>query len=181
MIPLSGRRLPMYARIFVASAALAFGSVGLAQDGAKPRPPSAAAAAGASALDADVARYCGNLAPTASEARIAYQARKLDELEARIKQQIEALETKEASAREWVAKRDAMMKAASEDVVSIYAKMDADAAAAQIATMDDAVAASILGKLKPSVAGAILGGMETERAGKLTSLMAGLGQEDKKS
>jgi flagellar motility protein MotE (MotC chaperone) len=150
-------------------------SVALAQDGAKPK------VVAPSVADPDVSRYCANLAPTAAEARVAYQTMKMMELEERIRQQVERLEAEEARARDWVSKRDALMKSASEDVVAIYAKMSAEAGAAQIATMDDAVAAGILSKLNPRVAGAILGEMDADKAAKLTTLMAGGPPEDKKS
>ena len=75
--------------------------------------------------------------------------------------------------QEWVAKRDALLKAASDDLVAIYAKMQPENAAVQLSAMDDQMAAAILGKLKPSAAGAILDEMEAERASKLASLPLG--------
>ena len=110
-----------------------------------------------------------------------YQSKRLVELETRIRDEIEVLQRTESGAREWVTKRDELMKTATDDVVSIYAKMSADAAGAQMATMDDPLAASILSKLKPQVAGAILGEMDAESAAKLTSLMSGASNDDKKS
>ena len=71
--------------------------------------------------------------------------------------------------QEWVAKRDAMLKAASDNLVAIYAKMRPETAATQIAAMDDQMAAAILRKLKPGAAGAILNEMEAERASKLAT------------
>jgi flagellar motility protein MotE (MotC chaperone) len=163
------------ARITLIAALALTGAGALAQDGPKPKGPPA------TGVDADVTRYCVNLAPTAAEARVAYQTRKLNELEAKIRQQLDALDAKEARAREWVGRREALMKSASEDIVAIYGKMSADAAAAQITNMDDAVAAAVLTKLNPRAASAILGEMEAERAAKLASLMAGAGSEDGKS
>ena len=75
--------------------------------------------------------------------------------------------------QEWVAKRDAVLKSASDDLVAIYAKMQPETAATQIAAMDDQMAAAILGKLKPGVAGAILNEMEAERASKLAVVLSG--------
>ena len=116
--------------------------------------------------DSDVSRYCANVAPSIAEARIAWQTKRLNELDAQVKQRIADLEKAEAAARDWVAKREAMMKAASDDVVAIYAKMQPESAARQISTMDDRMAAAILGKLKPTAAGAILDEMEAERASR---------------
>ncbi len=103
---------------------------------------------------------------------LAYQLRRLGDLEQEVRDEVEKLEIKESAAREWVTKREAMMKAATDDVVAIYGKMPADAAAAQIAEMDEPVAVAVLAKLNPRVAGAILGEMEAEKAAKLSSLIA---------
>jgi flagellar motility protein MotE (MotC chaperone) len=157
--------------------ALACHGDALAQDGVKPKPP---APSPDKAADSEIARYCTSLAPLAVEARIAYQTRRLVELETQVKQRISDLEKQESDAREWVAKREALMKSASDDVVAIYAKMDAEPAAAQIAAMDDPVAAAILVKLVPKTASAVLDEMEAQKAAQLTSLMAGLAEPEKK-
>jgi len=157
--------------------ALACHGDALAQDGVKPKPP---ASSSDKAADSEIARYCGNLAPLAVEARIAYQTKRLRELEAQVKQRISDLEQRESDAREWVTKRQALMKSASDDVVAIYAKMDAEPAAAQIAAMDDPVAAAILVKLVPKAASAVLDEMEAQKAAQLTSLMAGMAEPEKK-
>jgi flagellar motility protein MotE (MotC chaperone) len=149
-----------------------------AQDRAKPKPP---AAAPEKPADSEIARYCTNLAPSAVEARIAYQTRRLVELEAEVKQRISELEKRESEASEWVAKREALMKSATEDVVAIYAKMPAEAAAAQLGAMEDPVAVAILIKLNPRAAGGILGEMEAEKAARLTSLISGAASPEKKS
>ena len=95
------------------------------------------------------------------------------ELDAQVKQRIADLEKAEASAREWIDKRDALMKSASDDVVAIYSKMEPENAARQIAAMDDRMAAAILGKLKPNAAGAILDEMDADRASRLAGLISG--------
>ena len=69
--------------------ALARGGDAFAQDGVKPKPP---AVGPDKAVENEIARYCGNLAPSAAEARIAYQTRRLLELEAQVKQRIAELE-----------------------------------------------------------------------------------------
>ncbi len=128
-----------------------------------------------------VARYCANVAPLAAEARIAMQAKRLTELEAEIKQRIAELDKKEAEAREWVTKREALLNTASDDVVAIYGKIEPEAAAAQLASMDDATAVSILSKLKVSAASAILNEMDATQAGRLTGIMSGAAAAEKKS
>ena len=74
-----------------------------------------------------------------------------------------------------------MLKSASDDLVAIYAKMDPQAAATQIAGMEDQMAAAILGKLKASAPGAILNEMEADRASKLAVVLSGVTGAGKKS
>jgi flagellar motility protein MotE (MotC chaperone) len=158
--------------------AAAFASHALAQNDAKQKPN---AGAPDKSVDGGVARYCSNVAPLAAEARIAWQEKRLTELAGQIKQRIAELEKKEAEAREWVTKREALMNSASEDVAAIYGKMEPEAAAAQLALMDDATAVSILGKLNARAASAILNEMEADKAGKLTAVMSGAAAAEKKS
>jgi flagellar motility protein MotE (MotC chaperone) len=133
------------------------------------------------AAENDAGRFCGNVAPSAAEARIAWQTRRLAELDAQVKQRLADLEKAEASIQEWVAKRDALVKAASDDLVAIYTRMQPERAAAQLSAMDDQMAAAIIGKLKPTAAGAILDEMEVERASKLESFLSGANGAEKKS
>ena len=116
-----------------------------------------------------------------SQPRIAWQTKRLGELDAQVKQRLADLEKAEMSMQEWVAKRDALLKAASDDLVAIYARMQPENAAVQLSAMDDQMAAAILGKLKPSAAGAILDEMEAERASKLASFLSGMSAGEKKS
>jgi flagellar motility protein MotE (MotC chaperone) len=164
----------LVALVFVAC----LGGPGAAQDGRtqdaqKPKP--AAEKPG----DTDAGRYCANVAPSIAQARLAWQTKRLNELDAQVKQRISDLEKAEAVAREWIAKREELMKAASDALVAIYAKMQPENAARQISTMDDRMAAAILEKMKPTVAGAILDEMEAERASRLAAMIAGA--EEKKS
>jgi flagellar motility protein MotE (MotC chaperone) len=124
-------------------------------------------------VQSEIERYCGALAPGASEARAAYQLRRLADLEVQVREAVEKLEAREQAAREWVTKRDEMMKAATDDVVAIYAKMPAENAAPKLAAMDEVTAAAVLAKLNPRTASAILSEMETEKAAKLSTLLAG--------
>ena len=127
-----------------------------------------------------MARYCANVGPLAAEARIALEEKRLAELDGQIKQRIAELDKREAEARDWVTKRETLMKAASDDVVAIVAKMQPEAAATQLAAMDEPMAAAILAKLTPRVASAILDEMDATKASKLTSLLSGTAA-DKKS
>jgi flagellar motility protein MotE (MotC chaperone) len=63
---------------------------------------------------------------------------------------------------------------AEDGVVAIYAKMQPEAAAAQMAVMEDSMAVAVLAKLNPRVSSAILNEMDAGKAAKLTDLMSGL-------
>ena len=126
-------------------------------------------------------RFCATVAPSIAEARIAWQTKRLAELDAQVKQRIADLEKAEAAARDWIAKRDALMAAANDDLVAIFAKMQPEAAARQLSAMDDRMAAAILGKLKPNAASAILDEMEAERASRLVGVLSAADATGKKS
>ncbi len=119
-----------------------------------------------------VGHYCSNIAPVAIESRIAWQIKRLAELDALLKQRIAELDAKEAEAREWVNKREEMLKKADDDIVAIYGKMQPEAASAQLIAMEDASAAAILSKLNPRAASTILNEMDAARAAKLTDLIS---------
>ncbi len=81
---------------------------GHAQDAQKPKP------AVEKPGDTDASRYCANVAPSIAEARIAWQTKRLNELDAQVRQRIADLEKTEAAARDWIAKREEAMKAAND-------------------------------------------------------------------
>jgi len=172
-MPIANRRVAIGAFVLAACASQALG-----QNDAKPKPAPAAPERSAEAV---VSRYCANVAPLAAEARLALQAKRLTELEGQIKQRIAELEKKEAEAREWVSKREALINAATDDVVAIYGKMEPEAAALQLAAMDEPMAVAILSKLNPRAASAILNEMDAVKAGKLTGLISATGAAEKKS
>lgn len=174
------------ARVALSVAALLLACPAFAQDGRAPEKEKPKAAANKTATadkapDIETSRFCANAAPSIAEARIAWEARRLSELDAQVKQRLVDLEKAEASVQEWVAKRDAALKSASDNLVAIYAKMQPETAATQIAAMDDQMAAAILGKLKAGAAGAILNEMEAERASKLATILSGATDAGKKS
>jgi flagellar motility protein MotE (MotC chaperone) len=166
------------------AAAILFGALpalsASAQDGRTQDVQKSKASADKSA-GTDAGRFCANVAPSITEARIAWQTKRLTEIDEEVKQRLDELEKTEASLKEWIAKREAMLKTANDDLVAIYAKMQPETAAVQISAMDDPMAAAILSKLKPGAAGAILNEMEAERASKIASFISGASGAEKKS
>jgi flagellar motility protein MotE (MotC chaperone) len=153
----------MPARAAILACAL-LASSAAAQDN-KPKP--------APSGDAEIARYCGALAPRVSEARAAYQLRRLADLQSQVNAELDKLEAKEAEARDWFQKRAALLNQATFDVVAIYAKMSPEAAGPALSALEETEAAAVLIKLKPQTASAILAEMPAEKAARLTSIISG--------
>ena len=139
-----------------------------------------AAAPQAQPIPAEVQQFCTSNAAVAGQARIAWEAAKLKELETKLRQRISELDAKRGEYEEWMRKREEALKKARENVVAIYQRMRPDAAALQLAAMDDEMAAAVLVKLKPASASAILNEMEPGRAARLTATMAGANPADGK-
>ncbi len=122
-----------------------------------------------------VAQYCTALSSTASDGRLAWQAKRLEEMESRLRDRVAELEAKRAETADWLKRREDAMRRADETVVAIYAKMKPDAAAAQFSAMDESGAAAILAKLNPRAAGIILNEIDAARAARIAAEMAGVG------
>jgi len=116
-------------------------------------------------------QYCVNIADQAADARFAWQAKTINELEQEIDKRLAELEVKRAEYQEWSRQREESLAKASDHIVSIYAKMRADAAALQLAVLDDQIASAVLVKLNARTASAILNEMEPGRAAQLTRAM----------
>ncbi len=117
--------------------------------------------------------YCPNIADAAADARFAWQKKVLAEIEQEIAKRLELLEAKTAEYQRWLARRDEFSKKAQESVVTIYARMRPDAAAAQLVAMDEETAAAVLARLDPRNASAILNEMDPTQAVRLTATISG--------
>lgn len=116
--------------------------------------------------------YCANIIDKAADARMAWQLAELQKLEKDVTDKLVLLENKQKELQEWISKREQMLKTAGRELVDIYAKMDPDAAAGQLAKLDTATATSILRQLSPRGASAILDVMEADRAAALVKAIA---------
>ncbi|MDB5641940.1 MAG: hypothetical protein JWN07_1257 [Hyphomicrobiales bacterium] len=123
-----------------------------------------------------VAQYCTALSSAASDGRLAWQAKRIEEMEARLRDRIAELEAKRAETADWLKKREDALRKADDVVVAIYSKMKPDAAAAQFSAMDESGAAAILSKLNPRAAGIVLNEIDASRAARIAAEMAGVGQ-----
>src|ERR1700742_2723297 len=127
------RRAP----VLLSVAAFLLACPAYAQDGKAPEKEKAKAAANKTSDKAvadktpelEASRFCANAGPSIAEARVAWETKKLSDLDAQVKQRLVDLEKAEASMQEWVAKREAALKLASDNLVAIYAKMRPETAA----------------------------------------------------
>jgi flagellar motility protein MotE (MotC chaperone) len=118
-------------------------------------------------------QYCFNTADQAAEARFAWQAKKIKEMEAELAKRVVLLEEKTEEFKTWLARRDDFSKRAQEKLVAFYARMRPDAAALQLAAMEDETAAALLTKLEAKAASAVMAEMDPERAAKLAGIISG--------
>ena len=144
---------------------------------AKPQPPAPPPAA---PVASEAQRYCDNIAAIAAEARFAWQTRKLNELQGQVSSRIAELEKKQAELEASLARRDDAMRKAQATLISVYSKMDPEAAAGQLALLEDGLAAAVLVQLTPKQSSLILNEIKPERASQLVAAMTNLPPPDTK-
>jgi flagellar motility protein MotE (MotC chaperone) len=118
-------------------------------------------------------QYCFNTADSAADARIAWQAKKIKEMEAELDKRAQQLEAKTEEYKRWLERRDEFSRKAHEKLVGFYSRMRPDAAALQLATLDEEMAAAVVTKLETKVASQIMGEMDPERAAKIATIISG--------
>jgi flagellar motility protein MotE (MotC chaperone) len=123
-----------------------------------------------------VQQYCFNTVDSAADARFAWQAKKISDMEAELEKRVALLETKTEEFKTWLARRDEFSKKAQEKLVGFYTRMRPDAAALQLAAMEDETAAAVLTKLETKAASAVMAEMDPARAAKLASIISGAGK-----
>ena len=119
----------------------------------------------------EIERFCGNIADEARDRRYTLQVAELEKLRTDVDARIELLEAKRAEYEGWVTRRETFMKQAEENIVQIYSRMRAEAAAQQLTELRAEMAASILMKLDPRVASVILNEMDMKAAASLVTIM----------
>jgi flagellar motility protein MotE (MotC chaperone) len=137
-------------------------------EAAKPEHAEAPGPAPARSVAQD---YCMNVADVASQALVAWQAKRLAELEDQIKIRIDELDAKRAEYQQWSAQQQEARRRTEEGIVAIFAKMRPDAAAQQLAAMEEGSAVAVLTRLNPRAAGTILNEMTAAKAARLTDAM----------
>jgi flagellar motility protein MotE (MotC chaperone) len=118
-------------------------------------------------------QYCFNTVDTAADARFAWQAKKIKEMEGELDKRAQQLEAKTEEYKQWLQRRDDFSRKAHEKLVGFYSRMRPDAAALQLATLDEEMAAAVVTKLETKVASQIMGEMDPERAAKIATIISG--------
>lgn len=139
-----------------------------------PAPASAGSIPPAGEQAAPANPYCEAVADAAADARFAWQVQTLEAMRVEIEERAALLEQKRAETEDWLTRRQEFLDRTEERVVAIYARMNAEAAASQIAAMQDDAAVALLTKIDTRRASAIMGEMESARAAHLTNVITGV-------
>ncbi|WP_246745881.1 MULTISPECIES: MotE family protein [unclassified Ciceribacter] len=145
-------------------------AVAVSQEAAVPQP---------SVLDAvtqeEIQKFCTSIADPARDQRYLLQKQELEQLQAGVDSRIAVLEERKAEYEDWLKRRNDFMKQAEGQLVEIYKKMPADAAAPQLQETDAILAAAIIMKLPPRQSSLILAEMEPTKAATVASIMSSAG------
>lgn len=137
----------------------------------KPRPPEPEPAPMPGAPPAE--QYCTGIANAAADARFAWQKKVMEDTARDIDSRVAQLQAKIDEYKVWLAKRDEFAKKAHESLISIYARMKPDTAAAQLTELDEETAAAVLTKLNTRAASTIMNDIPPAKAARLSAIIAG--------
>lgn len=124
------------------------------------------------ASQAEIKQFCTSIADPARDQRYLLQKQELEKLQADVDQRIAVLEKRRAEYEDWLTQRNAFMKQAEGNLVEIYKKMKADAAAPQLQEVNPLLAAAIIMKLPARQSSLILSEMEAEKAAMVAAIMS---------
>ena len=124
------------------------------------------------ASQAEIQQFCTSIADPARDQRYLLQKQELEKLQADVDQRIAVLEKRRAEYEDWLTQRNAFMKQAEGNLVEIYKKMKADAAAPQLQEVNPLLAAAIIMKLPARQSSLILSEMEAEKAAMVAAIMS---------
>lgn len=123
-------------------------------------------------------QYCSAARDAVAEARYAQQVDQLERLSKRADDRLALIEKRSTELKEWIAKRDRFIAAATKHLVEIYGAMRPEAASEQLVRLDAATAAAILSGLDVRAASAILNDMPPDKAARLAAVMASAARKD---
>jgi len=124
------------------------------------------------------AQYCAAARDAIAEARYAQQAAQLEKLARDAEERLALMDKRSAELKDWLAKREDFIAAATKHLVEIFGAMRPESASAQLVRLDISTAAAILSRLDVRAASAILNDMPPEKAARLTAVIAGSARKD---
>ena len=136
---------------------------------AAPPPRAEDSATGESLVE----QYCRVAVDAGVAAKIKEEELRAKSLKDEIERKVDELGKATADLQTWLKRREDFKAAATENLVSVYAQMDPEAAAQRLTVVGEPTAAAILMKLPAKNASAVLGEMQPDMAGKITAYMAG--------
>jgi flagellar motility protein MotE (MotC chaperone) len=117
--------------------------------------------------------YCDVVVDKALAAKLAQEKRDGQALQKEIEKRLTELQAATVEQKKWLQMREDFQKKATENLVTVYAEMDVEAAAQRLPAVGDEIASAILVKMPPRSASAILAEMPSDIAGRLTAYIAG--------
>lgn len=117
-------------------------------------------------------QYCEAARDAVSEARYAHQSAELETLAERIEERLVKLNAQVVQIKDWLAKRDAFVQKANQQLIGIFGSMRPEAASEQMVRLDPVTAAAILMRLDARASSTILNDMPPDKAARLTAIIA---------
>jgi flagellar motility protein MotE (MotC chaperone) len=116
--------------------------------------------------------YCESFSNVAADFRARLQKEELERLKQEIDGKLREVKARTDELNSAMEKRDLMLALASEEVLKIYTRMEAEPAAKQLEKIDIETAASVIRRLKPQLASDILAAMDVKHASSLVQMIA---------
>ena len=122
--------------------------------------------------EADFSSYCKAVAEITVAYDVARDRTELRRMAEDISVSAAELETKIATLKDWVGRRDSFIARAQDTLVKIFNSMQPEAAAVQLAAMVEETSAAVILKLDAKAAAAILGEMEAGSASRISTILS---------
>lgn len=124
------------------------------------------------ATQAEIQKFCTNIAEPARDQRYLLQKQELEKLQAEVDQRIAVLEQRKEEYQDWLKRRNDFLQQAETNLIGIFRKMKPDAAAPQLEELIPEMAAAIVMKLPPAQSSLILSEMDPKKAATVAAIMS---------
>lgn len=124
------------------------------------------------ATQAEIQKFCTNIAEPARDQRYLLQKQELEKLQADVDQRIAVLEQRKEEYQDWLKRRNDFLQQAELNLIGIFKKMKPDAAAPQLEELIPEMAAAIVMKLPAQQSSLILSEMDPKKAAMVAAIMS---------